>query len=99
MIQVRTGSLNMGHPSVLVASLGRLSFHHGGTPPSTDLSTRSMAISADFRRSHGDRREAGRNGLRRDGLRREGGREVSALEAFDRKLRPATLETRSRHLL
>ncbi len=38
--------------SRVVASRGRLSFQHGGAPPSTDLSTRSPAISADLRQSH-----------------------------------------------
>ncbi len=35
----------------VVASPGRLSFRHGRAPPSTDLSTRSPAISADLRQS------------------------------------------------
>jgi hypothetical protein len=42
----------MGGPSVMVTRLGRMSSHHEGVSPSTDLSTRSMAILAESRQSH-----------------------------------------------
>src|SRR4051794_4842783 len=39
----------MGGPSVLVTRLGRMSSHHEGVSPSTDLSTRSWAVLAESR--------------------------------------------------
>src|SRR4051794_15068441 len=41
----------MGGPFVMVTRLGRMSSHHEGVSPSTDLSTRSMAVLAESRQS------------------------------------------------
>src|SRR3954452_16351873 len=40
----------MGGPSVMVTRLGRMSSHHEGASPSTDLSTRRLADLAEIRR-------------------------------------------------